>query len=118
MCNIMVSFFKINYKVQKNERPSRSKQAYSSRSEQADQSMSGAIRVEHIRDGASRSEKTELRGIIRLEQSGFKTSGPKRDRSEWRENITERDKSRAKRENKSVVRRSERRVRKLVWSIL
>ena len=55
--------------------------------------------------------------MIRLDQSGVKTSGEKHGRSEQSENITEREKSRAKRENKSVVRISERRVRKLVWSI-
>ena len=68
--------------------------------------MRGAIRVEQIRDGASRSEHTELRGIIRLEQSGVKASGEKRGRSERSENIAEIDKSHAKRENKIVVRRS------------
>ena len=40
----------------------------------------------------------------------------KRGRSKWNENITERDKSRLKRENKNVVKISERRARKLVWS--
>ena len=45
MCNIMVSYFKINYKVQRNERQSRSERADPSKPEQADQSMSGAIRV-------------------------------------------------------------------------
>ena len=37
--------------------------------------MSGAIIVEHIRDGKSRYEQTELRGMIRLEQSRVKASG-------------------------------------------
>ena len=37
-------------------------------------------------------------------------------RSEWIENITEREKSRAKIGKKSVVRRSDRRVIKVVWS--
>ena len=36
--------------------------------------MSGAFLVEQRRDGASRSEQTELRGIIRLEQSRVKAS--------------------------------------------
>ena len=50
--------------------------------------MSGAIRVEHIRDGKSRSEQTELMGIIRLEQSGVKASGEKSGRSERSKKIT------------------------------
>ena len=60
-------------------------------------------------------EQTELRGMIRLYQSGVKASGEKRGISEQIDNIVEREKIRAKRENKSVVRRSERRVRKVVW---
>ena len=40
----------------------------------------------------------------------------KRGRSEQSVNITEREKSHYKREKKSVVRGSERRVRKVVWS--
>ena len=43
-------------------------------------------------------EQTELRGMIRLEQSGVKESGEKRGRLERSENITEREKSCAKRE--------------------
>ena len=39
----------------------------------------------------------------------------KRDRSEQSENTTEIEKSRAKRENKNVVKRSERRVKKVAW---
>ena len=39
--------------------------------------MSGLIRVEHMRDGEIRLEQTELRGMIRLEQSGVKASGEK-----------------------------------------
>ena len=39
--------------------------------------MSGAIRVEKIRDGESRLEQTDLRGMIRLEQSGVRASGGK-----------------------------------------
>ena len=78
--------------------------------------MSGAIIVEHIRDKSSRSEQTELRRIIRLEQSEVKTSGEKRGRLERSENTTQREKSRTKRENKSVVRISEWRVRKVVRS--
>ena len=53
--------------------------------------------------------------MIRLYQSGVKASGEKRGISEQIDNIVEREKIRAKRENKSVVRRSERRVRKVVW---
>ena len=52
-----------------------------------------------------------------MEQSGVKASGEKRDISEQRENIREREKIHAKTENKSVVIRSERRVRKDVWII-
>ena len=44
----------------------------------------------------------------------MKESGKKRGRSEQSKNITEREKSHAKRE-KSVVIRSDRRVRKVVW---
>ena len=77
MCNVMVGCFKINQKVQKNERQSRSERADPSRSEQAYQSMRRSIRGEKIRDGESRSEQTELSGIIRLEQSGVKASGEK-----------------------------------------
>ena len=58
--------------------------------------MSGSIRVEHIRDGYIRSEQTELRGMIRLEQSGVKASGEKRGRLEKSKNITERENIRAK----------------------
>ena len=68
--------------------------------------MIGSIRVEHIRDGESRSEQIDLRIMIRLEQSGVKASGEKRGRSEQSENILEREKSCDKREKKSVVRRS------------
>ena len=63
---------------------------------------------------ASISEKTELRLMIILEQSGVKARGEKRGISERRENIMEREKSRAKRETRRVVRISERRARKLV----
>ena len=52
---------------------------------QADQKMSKSIRVEHIRDGASKSEQIELRGMIRLEMIGLKASGEKPSRSERRE---------------------------------
>ena len=79
--------------------------------------MIGEIIVDHIRDRASRSEQTELKVMIRLEQSGVKTRGEKRGRSDQSENITEREKSRSKREKKSVVRRSEMRVRKIMWRI-
>ena len=78
--------------------------------------MSGAISVEKIIYGKIRSEQRELRGMIRLEQSGVRASGEKRGRSEQRENITERENIRSKREKKSVVRRSEQGVRKVVWS--
>ena len=115
-CNVMVSYFKINHKVQRNERQSRSERADSSRSEQENQSMSGEIRVEQIRDGESILDQTELIRMIRLDQSGVKASGEKRGRSEQSNNVTEREKSRAKREKKSVARRSERIVRKLMWS--
>ena len=49
-------------------------------------------------------------------QSGVKASGEKRGRSERSKNIRERDNIRAKTEKKSIVRRSEWRVRKVVWS--
>ena len=78
--------------------------------------MSAAIRVEQIRDGKSRLEQTEMRGMIRLDQSGVKESGEKRGRSDQSENIAEREKSRSKKEKKSVVKRSEPIVRKVVWS--
>ena len=58
--------------------------------------MSGAIIVEHIIDGASRSEQKEMRKTIILEQSGVQVSGEKHGRSEWSENITEREESRTK----------------------
>ena len=53
--------------------------------------------------------------MTRLEQSGVKSSGGKSGRLEQSKNITEREKIHAKREKKSLVRRSERRVRKVVW---
>ena len=58
--------------------------------------MSGAIRVEKIRYVEIRSEHTEMRGMIKLDQIGVKASGEKRGRSEQSKNITEREKSRAK----------------------
>ena len=91
MCNIMVSYFKRNLKIQREKRLSISERADPSRSEQAYQSMSGTISVEHIRDGASRSEQKEMRGMIILEQSGVKSSEEKRGRSERSKNITERE---------------------------
>ena len=115
MCNFMLSYFKRNQEVQRNKRQRRSERDDPSRSEQADQSMSGEIILEHIRDVSSISQQTELRVIIRLKQSGVKASGEKRGRSERSEKITEIEKIRVKRENKSVVRRSDRIVRKLVW---
>ena len=51
-----------------------------------------------------------------MDQSGVKASGEKCGRSEQNKNITERENIHAKRENKSVVIRSERRARKLAWS--
>ena len=115
MCNKIVSYFKRNQKVQRNKIQSRSEQDNPIISQQVDKSMSGAIRVEHIRDGKSRSEQTELMGIIRLEQSGVKASGEKSGRSEWSKKITQREKIHDKRGKKSVVIISERRVRKVVW---
>ena len=78
--------------------------------------MSGAIIVQQIIDREIRLEQTDLRGMIRLEHRGVKESGEKRGRLERSENIMEREKIHAKRKNKSVVRISERRVRKVVWS--
>ena len=42
--------------------------------------MSGSIEVEHIIDVASISDQTELRGTIRLEQSGVKARISMRER--------------------------------------
>ena len=84
--------------------------------EKSDKSINRASRVEQIRYGSSRLEQKELRGMIRLEQRGVKASGEKSGRSEKNENITDKEKSHAKREKKNVVRRSKRRVRKVVWS--
>ena len=53
--------------------------------------------------------------MIVLDQSRVKVS-EKRGRSEGSKNITEREKSHAKTKKKSVVRRSERRARKVVRS--
>ena len=39
--------------------------------------MNGAILIEHIRDGESRLDQTDLREMIRLEKSGEKASGKK-----------------------------------------
>ena len=78
--------------------------------------MSVAVRVENIIDGSSRSEQMELREMIVLEQIRVEASGGKCGISKRRENITDREKSRSKGENKSVVIRSERRMRKVVWS--
>ena len=114
MCNVMVSYFTINQKVQRNERKSISEQADPIQLKLVDQSMSRAIIIEQIIDGERRSDQAELRGMIRLDQSGVKASGEKRGRSEQSENITEREKRRAKRENKSLVRISDWRVRKVV----
>ena len=54
--------------------------------------------------------------MIRLDHCKVKASGEKRGRSEQRKDITEKEQSLAKREKKSIVRRSEWRVRKVVWS--
>ena len=54
--------------------------------------------------------------MIRLEQIGLKESGEKCSRSEQSKNITERENIRSKKEEKSLVRMSERRVRKVVQS--
>ena len=51
--------------------------ADTSRLEQSDQSMSGTMIFEQIRDGERRPEQTELRGMIRLEHSRVKSSGEK-----------------------------------------
>ena len=51
--------------------------ADTSRLEQSDQSMSGTMIFEQIRDGERRPDQTELRGMIRLEQSRVKASGEK-----------------------------------------
>ena len=117
MCSVMVSYFKINQKFQRNKRQSISEHADPSKLDQAYQIMRGAIIVDHIRYGASRLEHTKLRRMIRLEKSRVKASGEKRDILERSENITQRENSRSKREKKSVVRISERRVRKVVWII-
>ena len=66
--------------------------------------MIEVIRVEQIRDEESRSEQTDMRGMIRLEQIQVKASGEKRVRSEQSKNITDRVRSHAKREKNSVVR--------------
>ena len=73
----MVNYFKINEKFQRNKRQSISEQSYPSILEQLDQSMSVAIRVEHMRDVASILEKTYIIGMIRLELIGVKASEQK-----------------------------------------
>ena len=75
MCDVMVSCFKKNQKVQRNKIQRIYEKSNPSRSGKSDQSMRVAIIVEHIRYGSSISEQTELRGMIRLEQSGVKASG-------------------------------------------
>ena len=116
MCNVMVSYFKINQKFQRNERQSRSERADPRILKQAYQSMIRAIVFGQIRDGASRSEQIELKGMIRFEQSRVKSSGEKCGRQERSKNTTEGEKSCSKREEKIAVRRSERRLRKIVRS--
>ena len=102
MCNSMVSHFKRNEKIQRNEIQSRYEQADPSISEQADHSTSGSIRVEHIRDGARRSDQKELRERIRFDLSGVKANGGKtRQIGAEREHHGEREKSCSKRENKA-----------------
>ena len=64
--------------------------------------MIGSIIVEHIRYGTGRLDQTELRGIIRLEQSGVKESGEKRGRSERSKNITERERRAVPKEKMKV----------------
>ena len=59
--------------------------------------MSGTIIFEQIRDGDSRPDQTDPRGMIRLDQSGVKESGEKCGILEQSEKITEREKIRAKR---------------------
>ena len=81
MCNVTVSCFKRNQKFQRNERQSRSELADQIISEQADQRISRAIIVEHIRDGAIRLEQIWLRRIIRVEQSGVKAS--EKNAADW-----------------------------------
>ena len=73
----MVSYFKKDYKVQRNKRQSKYEKSDPIRSEQADKNMRGEIRVEPIIDGASISEQTELRGMLRIEQSRLRESGEK-----------------------------------------
>ena len=109
MCNVMVSYFKINQKFQRNERQSRSERADPRILKQAYQSMIRAIVFGQIRDGASRSEQIELKEMIRFEQSRVKSSGEKCGRQERSKNTTEGEKSCSKREEKIAVRRSERR---------
>ena len=53
--------------------------------------------------------------MIRLDKSGVKASGEKSGRLDQSKNITEREKIHAKRKKKILVRRSEQRVRKVVW---
>ena len=61
MCNVMVSYFKRNQKVQKNERTSRYERSDPSRQDQAYQSMSQAIRVEQIRYGTETGDMWDNR---------------------------------------------------------
>ena len=56
MCNVMVSYSRIHQKVQRNKRQSRHERADPIISQQSDQSTIIAIRVDQIRDEASRSE--------------------------------------------------------------
>ena len=61
-------------------------------------------------------DQTDLREIIRLEQSRVKASREKCNKLECRGDITKIEKRSDKRKKKFVVRKSERRVRKVVWS--
>ena len=66
MCNVTVIYSKRNEKVQRNKGQSRSEQTDQRILDQENQIMIGAFRVEHIIDGAIRSDQIELRGIFRL----------------------------------------------------
>ena len=77
MRNVMVSYFKINQKVQNNEIQSRPDRADPSRLEQAKQSTIREIIIDQDRDGARRLEQIDLREMNRLERIGVKASGEK-----------------------------------------
>ena len=77
MRNVMVSYFKINQKVQNNKIQSRPDRADPSRLEQAKQSTIREIIIDQDRDGARRLEQIDLREMNRLERIGVKASGEK-----------------------------------------